>query len=445
MVFSRFFKGGDRPDGSDATSSDASDDVADDVADELGTDDADVDPEDVDEIPWAERASHVLAAETSTGSKRAAALWGGPADGMPTHYVRANGATITTVDDDELIDCTSALGAVSLGYASERVTQSVVAATAAGNVAGLPHYLEVEVAEWFCEAVPCAERVQFLKSGAEAVAAAVRVARTVTGRTRVVGCGYFGWLDWCSTEAGVPASVRNDYVAVPFDDVAALEAAVAAAGTDLAAIVLEPVVERVPSAAWLERARALATAAGAMLVFDELKTGFRLATGGYQEICGVTPDLAAFGKALANGFPLAAVCGSVAAMDGVRRTWISSTLAGETVGLAAARAVLMAHQEEPVCEQLARNGAALRSAVGNALRASRRDDVTVEGPDAMWFLRFAAPDAESRFVRAAVRHGVLLKRGPYNFASLAHDEAVAHEVEARVSNALVALREEDGA
>ena len=120
------------------------------------------------------------------------------------------------------------------------------------------------------------------------------------------------------------------------------------------------------------RARELATQQGAVLVFDEVKTGFRVATGGYQELSGVTPDLAAFGKALANGFPIAAVCGNAALMDRVRSTWVSSTLACDTTALAAARAVLHLHAEESVCDELARNVVAAAQAHHDDNRHTRR-------------------------------------------------------------------------
>ena len=117
---------------------------------------------------------------------------------------------------------------------------------------------EVELAERFCNVVPCAERVHFLKTGAEAMSAAVRLARTYTGRDLVIGSGYFGWHDWCSSSPGVPEGVRRDFRAVPFDDIPALESAARDAGNRLAAIVVEPVVEHLASPEWIARARALA-------------------------------------------------------------------------------------------------------------------------------------------------------------------------------------------
>ena len=235
--------------------------------------------------------------------------------------------------------------------------------------------------------------------------------------------------------------MRSDTVRVPFDDVAALEQAVTEASTGLAAIILEPVLERAASDAWLRRARELCDVSGAALIFDEIKTGFRVAPGGYQESCGITPDLATFGKALANGFPLAAVVGHASLMDAARRTWISSTLASESSALAAALAVLDWHEEADICGTLAETGREMRAALDRAIAASGVTGVATEGIDPMFRLRWDDPARESYFVRAAARGGVIIKRGAYNFAAIAHDEETLREIEAAVSGAFVALAE----
>jgi glutamate-1-semialdehyde 2,1-aminomutase len=253
-------------------------------------------------------------------------------------------------------------------------------------------------------------------------------------------------LDWSADEtAGVPQATRGDFRRVPFDDVAALEAAVAAADSQLAAIVIEPVIERMPSPAWINRARELATQTGAALVFDEIKTGFRLKTGGYQAFADVVPDLAAFGKAMANGFPLAAVVGHRDLMDAARKTWISSTLASESSALAAAGAVLTWHDSVDVCASLWSIGADMKHAVSAALEASGVQGITLDGPDPMWMLRFDRPEREHRFLELAAANGVLFKRGAYNYAALAHDDDALRDLERGASDTLVALRDEEAA
>jgi len=434
MVFSKLFK---KPPSTEqrppTPTEDAEPSSADPTAEEL---------EEVPQEDWGVRAQRLIPGGASTGSKRPGKLFGDSAD-HPTHFLRASGCHVETLDGQQLVDCTMALGSVALGYAEPQLTRAVIESLANGSVSGLSPAIEVEVAAALCGAIPCAERVQFLKTGAEAMSAAVRIARTYTGRDVVIGCGYFGWHDWSSDAAGVPATAQQLFRRVPFDDVVALDRAVSGAGDRLAAIAIEPVIERLPSSEWIARARKLCDDSGAALIFDEIKTGFRIATGGYQQYADVTPDLAAFGKAMANGYPLAAVCGNAALMDAAEKTWISSTLASETGALTAAAAVLGWHERVDVCASLWSNGKDMRECVEAAIKASGMSGVAVEGIDPMWFLRFESPDVETAFLRAAVRHGVLLKRGAYNFAALAHDDDAIREIEAGASAAFVEIQEDD--
>jgi glutamate-1-semialdehyde 2,1-aminomutase len=447
MVFRRFFDRGAKGESAQPTEQAAvsdmetTDEAA--VVEEPEAEEPEVDAEQ-DDADLLTRARAVLPMGTSTGSKRVEALYGSADSTGPTHFSQAIGCRVVDIDGNEYVDCTMALGAVALGYAEPNVSRAVADAIAGGNVCGLADAREVDIAERLCGIIPCADKVQFLKSGAEAMAAAVRIARTYTSRDFVVGSGYFGWLDWCSDDAaGVPKRTKEDFRRVPFDDVAALERAVSDAGDRLAAIVIEPVVERLPSTNWIHRARELATQTGAALIFDEMKTGFRLKTGGYQAFADVVPDLAAFGKAMANGFPLAAVVGHRELMDASRRTWISSTLGGESAGLAAAGAVLGWHDAGDVCGSLWSIGAELRRVISGAIEASGVDGIVVDGIDPMWLLRFDDPAREQRFLELAASHGVLFKRGAYNYAALAHDEEAIREIERGASSALVDLRDED--
>ncbi len=390
---------------------------------------------------WRARARDAIPGGASTGSKRPDSLWGDGDEDGPTHYARASGCRIDTAGGETLIDCTMALGSVAIGYADEAITRAVAQALFAGNVSALSPTLEVELAERLADVIPCAEQVRFLKSGAEGVSAALRIARTYTNRDRVVASGYFGWHDWANAGQGIPRSAIADVASVPFDDVNALENAARNAGGSLAAIVLEPVVERLPSEAWIARARALCDELGAVLIFDEMKTGFRLRPGGYQEYAKVEPDLAVFGKALANGFPLAAVVGRADVMETATRTWISSTLASESLSLAAALAVLDWHDRADVCDFLWKAGDSMQDAVRKAIEASGIDGVRIDGIGPMWRVVFDDANDERRFLRSARTHGVLFKRGAYNYSSLAHDEETIVEIEAAASGAFVDMQE----
>ena len=292
---------------------------------------------------------------TSTGSKRPDALFGaGDEPGVPRRMTRARGCRVWDADGREYLDYVMALGAVALGYGHEAVNRAAQVALDAGVVGPLPPVLEAELAEALARRMPWLERVRFLKTGAEAVAAAVRLARVATGRELVFGCGYHGWLDWSQGRAeGVPAGTSAVFAELPFNDAAQARGMIRDAGSRLAAVVVEPLVVSEPSREWLETLRAETRRVGAVLVFDEIKTAFRIAIGGAAERWGVQPDLAVLGKALANGFPLAVVGGRAELMEHAHRTWISSTLATEAVALAAAQATLAVFEREQVCEHLA--------------------------------------------------------------------------------------------
>ncbi|WP_411280136.1 aminotransferase class III-fold pyridoxal phosphate-dependent enzyme [Gemmatimonas sp.] len=379
---------------------------------------------------WRSRGAAVLPGGSSTGSRRPEALYGSRAfdAAVPTHYERSEGCYLWSTDGRRFVDIGMALGAVGIGYADASVTRAVVAAASSGNVSALPHRLEVEVAERLVRVIPSAEQVRFLRTGAEANAAAIRLARALTGREHIVACGYFGWLDWCSDAVGVPSSVQNAITWVPFNDTEALNAAVLPLAVPPAAIIIEPLVHELASVEWLATARRLADRTGAVLIFDEVKTAFRVRTGGVQELTGVTPDLTTLGKAMANGYPLAAVVGRAAVMDAARRTWISSTAATESTGLAAANAVLEWHLHTNVPERMAAAGGMLLETIGTALSESPWVGVRAEGPPMMWRLVAEAPDQLDALVAVAARFGLLLKRGAYQFGAVAHDEAALKHV-----------------
>ncbi|UCD23985.1 MAG: aminotransferase class III-fold pyridoxal phosphate-dependent enzyme [Gemmatimonadota bacterium] len=342
---------------------------------------------------------------------------------------RSEGCRLWDAEGNEFTDMIMSLGAVALGYAYPEVLAAVYEAVRAGTVGSLPPVLEQQVAEDLTQVIPNVESVRFFKSGAEAVAAAVRIARVYTGRDRVVTCGYHGWLDWCQNEAGVPRCVRDLRTEVPFNDLDALSRAVEQE-TPPAAIVLEPIIDGPPDRGWLQSGRDLADSCGAVLVFDEIKTAFRVALGGATELYGVTPDLVVVGKALGNGFPIAAVCGPLGVMDAATRTWISSTLATEHAGLAAARAVLNVFRREDVLGHLRSTGGRLMQGL-ERLAADHPDVIVgVFGVPQMCYPRCVSPESAARFAVEAAKRGVLFKPAGYNFVSLAHsDEVVDHVLE----------------
>lgn len=377
--------------------------------------------------------SDVIPGFSSTGSKRPAALYGHLAGG-PIRMTRAEGCRVWDVDGKEYLDTIMALGAVALGYGHAAVNAAAARAIEDGVVGPLAPALEAEVAERLA-ASQRQEAVRFLKTGAEAVAAAVRIARVHTGRDRVITCGYHGWLDWGQESPGVPGPVRQLHRAVPFNDVKRLEE-VAQQSRPLAALVIEPVVDEAPSPEWLAALARVARAEGAVLILDEIKTAFRLGVGGAAERYGMKPDLTVVGKALGNGFPIAAVAGPRDLMAAATRTWISSTLATEFVSLAAARAVLDTYEREPVIARLRAAGERLWAGLTDL--AARFPNVVerVRGLPEMCYLETSDEHTSSAIAVQAAGRGLLFKRTAYNYVSLAHTDPVIDDVLDRLAGAL---------
>ena len=290
------------------------------------------------EALWA-RATKVIPLGTQTFSKTPSQFVRGA---TPIYLSRGRGARVWDVDGNEYLDYPMALGPVLLGYAEPTVDDAIRAQLHDGITFTLPHPLEVEVAERIVSMCPGVEMVRFGKSGSDAVSAAVRAARAITRRDRVVATGYHGWHDWfigsTTRAAGVPRAVCELTSAVAFGDAAAVKTALAAG--DVAAIVVEPSGAEIPPAGYLQWIIDTAHDYGTLVVFDEVITGFRLAPGGARQRYTVEPDFSCYGKALGNGMPISAVGGRADTMQVFEEIFFSGTHGGEALSLAAARAVL---------------------------------------------------------------------------------------------------------
>ncbi len=383
-----------------------------------------------------------VAGFTSTGSKHPQVLFGTVSADTPVRMIASHGCTVVGSDGRSYLDFLMALGAVALGYGHDEVNRSAIEAVQQGGIGSLAPAQEELLAGDIAEMMPGLEQVRFLKTGAEAAAAAVRLARVITGRDRVLGCGYHGWLDWCSASGGVPEATRSLYREIPFNDAEQSVELIRAAGGSLACVVLEPVIDAAPQVEWLAAVREACDHVGALLVFDEIKTAFRVSPGGAVQRWGVQPDLTILGKALANGFPLAAVGGKAELMGRVRDTWISSTMATEWVALAAARATLRVMREQQVTTHLHLMGGMLLA--GLRLLADLHP-VLIErasGIEELCNLHYRNEDVARRVALACAERGLLFKRNAYNFVSLAHSAA---EVSMALDILAAVLREQERA
>ena len=339
-----------------------------------------------------------------------------PVGAAPFFAKRSHGSRTWDIDGNEYVDLVSSLGAVVLGYGDAEINEAVTKQLHDGVTLSLSHPIEAEVAERMVDLIPCAQKVRFAKNGSDATSAAIRLARSFTGRSRIVVCGYHGWQDWyigsTSMHRGVPDPIRALTTSVPYNDAPALAAALA--DGDVAAVIMEPMTSTWPAEGYLQEVRRLTTDTGAVLVFDEMLTGFRFAPGGAQEYFGVTPDLAAFGKALANGMPLSAIVGRADILDEMPRIFFSGTYGGETLSLAAARVVLERMASGEPTRALATIGQALVDRIDAQRPAESKDFLQFVGHPSWIFHRWTIDDeevlaqAKTLLLQEMLRRGVLV-------------------------------------
>ncbi len=348
----------------------------------------------------------------------------------PLFLERGDGCRVWDVDGNEYLDYVLGLLPVVLGYRDPDVDGAIRRQLDRGITFSLATELEAELAERLVRLIPCAEQVRFGKNGSDATTAAIRLARAYTGRDRVAVCGYHGWHDWyigtTSRHLGVPEAVRGLSSTFPFNDADALETLLKADPNGYAAVILEPAGMQDPAPGFLQRLRELTERYGAVLIFDEIVTGFRINLGGAQKVYGVTPDLATFGKSMANGMPISAVVGRRDIMSWMDKIFFSGTFGGEALSLAAAIATIDKLDAAGVCDRLRALGGRLAKDVRAALSRYKLEEwYTVCGPDWWPFVIASAKDGVSDVITTSllrqelIANGLLMG-GTFNLC-LAHD------------------------
>ncbi|MBN1435847.1 MAG: aminotransferase class III-fold pyridoxal phosphate-dependent enzyme [Sedimentisphaerales bacterium] len=371
-------------------------------------------------------------------------------DSEPALIAKGKGCRVWDLDGNEYIDFRNGLGPVTLGYAVEEINQAISEQLKCGIVFGHPHPLEGEVAEGLVNAIPCAERVRFLKTGGEAVAACVKIARNATGRNKILNCGYNGWLNTLSLSAncpqgialsqpsnGVPPEVSALHVSLPWGDIDPWKDYFEHNGKDVAAVVIAssyPDIEL--GKVFLPALRKLTQEYGVLMIMDEIVTGFRLAIGGAHEYFDFMPDMAVFSKGMANGMPISAYLGKGDLIDSAKSLGISSTFGGETLSLAAMKAVLQFYREKDVIKHLWDTGRSFMQRV-NTLFEKYGMAASIEGFPVCPAFQFKDPAAVLPFYGACYRNGLSLYCVPY--VNYSHKEADIAEAAERMERALKEL------
>jgi glutamate-1-semialdehyde aminotransferase len=383
-----------------------------------------------------------------------AVSWNREGGAYPVFARSARGCRITDVEGREYLDYVMGWGCALLGHAHPRVQEGVRRALDGGAVLSLPHLLEMEVTEALCAAVPCAEMVVFGKNGSDVCTAAARLARVCTGRPKVLVCGYHGWQDWYVEKngfatTGVPGRERPLAIEFPFNDLDGFLKVLGRHRGEVAGVMLEPAgpVEglngplRDADPAFLRGVAEATREAGALLIFDEIITGFRYRAGSVQKATGVVPDLACLGKGLSAGMPLSALAGRRRLFEtGMERIFFGPTYKGEVYSFAAAREALAVYAGQDVPGHVWAYGSRLRHGV-NERCADLGVAAEVIGPPFRMVLSFAEPDpGRASLMRTLVqqellRAGVITYRG-FMLPSLAHDEQALEQTLAAFERAL---------
>ena len=395
--------------------------------------------------------------------------------GTPRFISSARGATITDVDGRTYIDYVGSWGPMILGHADEEVVAAVQEVAAKGTSFGAPTELEIELAQEVIDAVPSIEMVRMVSSGTEATMSAIRLARGITGRTKLVkfeGC-YHGHADSLLVKAGsgvatlglpdspgVPASLAANTLTLPFNNIVALEG-VFAEHADIAAVIIEPVVGNMgcvpPLPGYLEAVRNLTREHGALLIFDEVMTGFRLARGGAQELYNIRPNITTLGKIIGGGLPVGAYGGSREIMDHIAPAgpiYQAGTLSGNPLSMTAGLITLKRLRDKSVYERLERASSKLCEGLANAAREAGVKTVT-NRVGSMWTSFFTKEPVinwdtankcdrqlYAKFFHAMLDEGVYLAPSQFEaaFVSLAHDDEVIEQTIEAARRALLRIR-----
>lgn len=365
-------------------------------------------------------------------------------DQWPSYYKKAKGVEIWDLDDNKFIDMSiMGVGACTLGYADNEVDMAVKNVIDNGSMATLNAPEEIELAELLIELHPWAELVRYARTGGEAMAIAVRIARAYTKKDKLAFCGYHGWHDWYLSSNladnanldghllpgldpnGVPRGLMKTAIPFEYNKIEQLETIISE--NEIGTIVVEPIRHQEPKDNFLRKIRDITDEIGAVLVFDEITAGWRLTIGGAHLLFDVTPDIAVMGKAMSNGYPMSAIIGKKDVMDAAQTSFISSTYWTERIGPAAAIATIRKMKENKLPDHLDQIGGLIGDG-WKKLAEKHNIKISLLPPNALVTFSFDYDDAlelKTLFTQEMLKRGYLA--GPSVYVSYAHNEKIVKD------------------
>lgn len=364
----------------------------------------------------------------------------------PIFFEVAKGGRVWDVDGNEYIDMLCAYGPIIIGHREEEIDNAVIEQIKnKGFCMSLVQPVQNVLAKKVIDLIPCAEMVVFTKTGSDSTTLAVRIARGFTGKNKILRCGYHGWHDWCvEVKGGIPEKLYEDVYEFHYNNLDEVEKLVSEHKDDLAGIIVTPVGHplanpvQMPRPGFLEALREITKKHNALLIFDEIRTGFRFSLGGAQKVFGVTPDLACFGKAMANGYEISMVAGKKEVMDVVtppNNVFVSSTYFPNSIAMVAALKTIEIMERDNILDEVKRKGEIFAGIINEFLN---KNDLPVEftGAPLMPYITFKKDEKEmykkyrKEFYTQLIRRKVFLQPYHHGYVCYRHtDEDMKYAAE----------------
>lgn len=376
----------------------------------------------------------------------------------PVYFASGQGGRVKDIDGNEYIDFLCAYGPIILGYREAEIDDAVIRQIKdKGFCFSLTQAEQNQLAEVLKELIPCAEMSVFVKTGSDATTCAVRLARGYTGRTKIMRCGYHGWHDWCvEVKGGVPQKLYEDVFEFHYNDLDELEELLKTHGDETAGIIITPyghptaLPMQAPNPGFLEGVRRLADQYGAVLIFDEVRTGFRMSLGGAQKYYGVTPDLATFGKAMANGYAIGALCGQrKIMMKGEKEVFISSTFFPNSDSYVAALKTIEILKRDKILEQMWATGKDFYQKIAKVLNKHNLG-ARLSGTGHMFYITFDKTEGDTykkrrtEFYTQLIRQGIFLQPYHHGYTCYRHTKEELAQTLSAIDKALAIAKAKHG-